>query len=87
MPCFAECFSQLCDLTHPGASSVWVWLRPKGELELELATGGERETTGRFLSEYETMYVDLFMTAFNMPIITLAVLNYFPVPEYHRIHL
>lgn len=78
-----ECYSQLCDLTHPGASSVWMWLNAESDLEIELETRQEQAVINWFLTEYETLYADLFMFAFNMPIVTLAVLNYFPITEFH----
>lgn len=28
----AACYKKLCDYTHPGLSSVWLWVRPDGEM-------------------------------------------------------
>lgn len=79
----AECYSKLCDFTHPGASSVWLWVRPLGELELELAPDQEAETISWFLSEYSPTFLELLMFGFNGPVMTLAVLNYFPMQSHH----
>jgi hypothetical protein len=77
------CYSQLCDLTHPGASSVWMWLKAESELSFEIDTSQEQAVINWFLTEYEPMFADLFAFAFNMPIVSLAVLNHFPVSEFH----
>jgi hypothetical protein len=60
-----------------------MWLLPDNELELHLQTDQDEQIINWFASKYESMFPELFMFAFNPPIITLAVLNYFPVPEFH----
>lgn len=83
VPRIVECYAKLCDFTHPGASSVHMWLAPKSDLELELATNREAVLIDWFLAEYEGMFLQLLMFAFNLPIVTLAVLNYFDLPGFH----
>jgi len=78
-----ECYSFLCDLTHPGASSVWMWIEPAGELQLNLRTNQDSKIISGFLSEYNSMFTDLLFFAFNGPLISLALLNYFELPKYH----
>jgi hypothetical protein len=83
VPRVVECYGKLCDLTHPGASSVHMWLAAKSDLELELETDGDAGQIGWLLAEYEQMFPKLLMFAFNLPIVTLAVLNYLDLPEFH----
>jgi hypothetical protein len=83
VPRVIECYSELCDLTHPGASSVWMFLHAKSEREFRVEPNRDEGVIRWFLSEYEDTLARLFMFAFNSPIMTLAVLNYFPLPEFH----
>ena len=78
-----KCYQALCDLTHPGASSVWMWLNPINELELDLATDKDESVIAYFLAEYRMTFLELLMFAFNPAIVTLNVLNYFPVVQFH----
>ena len=78
-----ECYSVLCDLTHPGASSVWMWLNSVDGTEIILSAHQDESIISRFLQQYRTMMVELLMFAFNPAIITLNILNYFPIREFH----
>lgn len=78
-----ECYRTLCDLTHPGASSVWMWLRPVNELAMNLKADQDDSVIAYFLSEYRTTLVELLMFAFNPALVTLRVLNYFPLTKLH----
>jgi hypothetical protein len=83
VPRVAELYRKLCDFTHPGASSVWLWLRPHGEYEVEVTSNQEEEVISWFVSEYRQTLSKLLQFGFNGPVITLAVLNYFPVKSLH----
>lgn len=80
-----ECYNDLCDLVHPGASSVWMWLDAVDEtgLEFRLSTQRDKALIAGFLRQYPTIPLELLMFAFNAPAITLNVLNYFPVEDLH----
>ena len=76
-------YRTLCDLTHPGASSVWMWLSPVDELEFDLAADQDDSVISHFLAEYRKTFLELLMFAFNQAIVTLRVLNYFPMTQFH----
>jgi hypothetical protein len=78
-----ECYHALCDLTHPGASSVWMWLRPVSDLEFDLAADQDGPVILDFLDEYRQTLIEMLMFSFNPAIVTLRVLNYFPVTKFH----
>lgn len=78
-----ECYSVLCDLTHPGASSVWMWLNSVDGIEITLSAHQDESIISRLLQQYRTMMVELLMFAFNPAIITLNILNYFPIKDLH----
>ena len=81
----AQCYRYLCDLTHPGAPSVWMWLAPmdtKGS-EFILSTDQDEAIIGSFLELYEEVLLDVLMFAFNAPVLVLNTLNYFPIQELH----
>lgn len=78
-----DCYRALCDLTHPGASSVWMWLTQVSELEFDLAADQDDSVISYFLVKYRKTFVELLMFAFNPAIVTLSVLNYFPIVTFH----
>ena len=80
-----QCYSDLCDLVHPGASSVWMWLDAVDETGLEFRLSARRDEAliAGFLRQYPTIPLELLMFAFNAPAITLNVLNYFPAQDLH----
>lgn len=77
------CYRTLCDLTHPGAPSVWMWLEPVNELEIALSAHQDKSVISNFLKQYRTTLLELLMFAFNPAIVTLSVLNYFPIKKLH----
>ena len=80
-----QCYSDLCDLTHPGASSIAMWLDtydPNGS-EFRLSTRQDQTLIADFIERYPTIPLELLMFAFNGPIITLNILNYFPIEDLH----
>ena len=81
----SRCYRNLCDLTHPGASSVWMWLAsedPTGSA-VRLSTRQDEVLIAEFLRQYASMPLELLMFAFNGPLITLNVLNYFSIEDLH----
>lgn len=81
----AQCYRFLCDLTHPGASSVLMWLATvdqKGS-ELVLSAKQDEAIIANFLKEYNTVLSDALALAFNAPLLALMTLNYFPIERLH----
>ena len=63
----AQSYRYLCDITHPGAPSVWMWLAPmdtKGS-EFVLSTDQDETIIESFLELYERVVLDVLMFAFN----------------------
>ena len=85
----AECYRFLCDLTHPGASSVWMWLNPVNAKDSEFTLSAEPDggIIASFLERYEPVLLDVLMFAFNAPVLVLNTLNYFPLKGLHTIGL
>ena len=80
-----RCYRYLCDLTHPGAPSVFMWITTvdsKGS-ELILSTDQDQAIIGGFLELYEGVVLDVLMFAFNAPVLVLNTLNYFPIQKLH----
>jgi hypothetical protein len=82
VPDVIECYSELCDVTHPGLTSVGMWLEQLAPLEYQLSLSQEPNMIRTLLNKYEPMFAPLFMFAFNTSLLTLATLNYVPVPEF-----
>ncbi|MEJ8827106.1 hypothetical protein WKW80_34820 [Variovorax humicola] len=83
VPGVLKCYQTVCDLTHPGMSSVWMWLRPRGDLEFELNPNQEASDIAGLLREYVETIQKTAMFAFNPGVVTLRVLNYFPIEHFH----
>ncbi len=81
----AECYRWLCDLTHPGAPSVLMWLVPLDDegSELMLSKDPREAMIANFLSQYESVLHDVLTFAFNPPVLVLNTLNYFPIKKLH----
>lgn len=79
------CYMELCDLTHPGASSVQMWLAPDNPtgLEFRLTACRDANLIADLTRRHRSVPLDLLMFAFNMPAITLRVLNHFPIEFLH----
>jgi len=77
------CYQALCDLTHPGATSVWMWLHPVDEHTIEIQANQDGAVINHFLTEYRRTFVELLMFAFNPALATLRVLNYFTLADLH----
>ena len=84
-----ECYRFLSDLTHPAASSVWMWLAPVDEKGsgVTLSTNQHASIISDFLQKYQSTFLDLLSTAFNTPVIVLHMLNYFSIKELHTTEL
>lgn len=74
-----DCYQSLCDLTHPGASSVWMWLTSENGADFELNPNQDESAIAYYLAEYRNTFSELTMFAFNPAILALNVLNYFPL--------
>ena len=81
----AQCYRFLCDLTHPGTPSVWMWFGPADSAvpEFTISTGQDEYIISSFLDEYATVPLDVLMLAFNAPVLVLKTLNYFPIKDLH----
>ena len=81
----AQCYRYLCDFTHPGAPSVWMWLAPMDTKCSEFILSTEQDETiiGSFLEQYERVVLDVLMFAFNAPVLVLNTLNYFPIQKFY----
>lgn len=77
------CYQALCDLTHPGATSVWMWLHPTDEHTIEIRAKQDEAVINNFMAEYRRTFIELLMFAFNPALATLRVLNYFPLTPFH----
>ena len=81
------CYQSLCDLTHPGASSVWMWIASENGVDLELNPHQDESAIAFYLTEYRETFPELLMFAFNPAVLALNVLNYFPLKKFHTPNL
>lgn len=79
------CYSFLCDSTHPGMTSVWMYI---GTVNQDLKIRGfsdkehfEKSLLEKFCSDYVKTSEEILMLIFNLTMITLKVINTFNVPE------
>ena len=77
-----HCYRAMCDLVHPGAPSVHMWLEHQGNVG-RLCSNREREIISAYTAEYKGLFLELLMFGFDPAVMTLGVLNYLPLPELH----
>ena len=77
-----RCYREMCDRTHPGWSSVWMWLK-HNQKEIHLSADQDASIISKFLAENTNTFIDLLTFGFNPSILTLRILNYFPIPKLH----
>jgi len=75
-------YFELCDIIHPGASSVFIFCHAKNH-ELQIDVNQDRKIISSILEKYGNVLFSLFEYAFNPALITLGILNYFNLPELH----
>ena len=76
------CYRSLCDLVHPGAPSVHMWLEHQGSTG-RLCLNRERAIISAYTADYKGLFLELLMFGFNPAVMTLGVLNYLPLTELH----
>ncbi|ATX81709.1 hypothetical protein Ga0123462_0840 [Mariprofundus ferrinatatus] len=77
-----ECYKELCDFTHPGASSVGTFIIQDQGSDFSLMNR-EKDLLLHWESKYASTFTELLMFAFNPALLTLRVINDFPVSEFH----
>jgi hypothetical protein len=78
-----ELYSLLCDITHPGASSVGMWLTELQPGQYRLSLESDAPVIEGILAQFGDALNQAIPFALNPPTLTLAVLNYFSTPEVH----
>ena len=76
------CYRTKCDLTHPGALSVHMWLEHTGNTGC-LSAHREQAIIRGYAAAYKDLWLELLMFGFNPAVMTLGVLNYLPLQELH----
>ena len=77
-----QCYREMCDLTHPGLSSVRMWLK-QSQNTLYLSAHQDESLISNCIQENNKTFLDLLMFGFNPSIVTLRVLNCFPILRLH----
>jgi hypothetical protein len=85
-PKVSECYGVLCDLTHPGASSVLSFTEESmtpDATTVRFSPDAEVTGLGQLTSMIRAVVVDVLMLGLNPALVTLEVLNAFPVKRLH----
>ena len=86
VPDIEECYRLLCDLVHPAAPSVWMWLRPeqrhRGEY-VHLSPGKDSVIIADVAEHCRDTLLGVLKLAFEPAALMLMVLNYFPIDKFH----
>jgi hypothetical protein len=72
----------LCDIVHPGTSSVFIFNRELNH-EILININQDKKIISDILDKYSKILFYLFSYAFNPSLITFGVLNYFNLTELH----
>ena len=82
VPKVQEFYRIVCDLTHPAASSVWMWLAT-GPNSATLCAGQDRKVIRRVLESSPQFLIELAMFGFSPALLTLRMLNEFSLRDLH----
>jgi hypothetical protein len=83
VPLIIDCYSELCQVTHPAAGSIFFALRRQGDETLVVDTGTDAACIRDVANRYHEMMLPLFMFAFNAALLTFRVLSSMPLPDLH----
>ncbi|MBG9994450.1 hypothetical protein I6F50_05195 [Pseudoalteromonas sp. NZS127_1] len=72
---FYDCYSELCQLSHPAAQGVLTMMLPVDEENFIFEWKLGREKISNLVDKYEGIMQQLFTLAFNPSIISLKVIN------------
>lgn len=78
-----ECYSKLCQFTHPAALSVGHLLAPLSSSSFVLFPAHDESRIEGLIEAYKQLVVPLFMFAFNPGALVLRVLLHFEAPQFH----
>lgn len=78
-----ECYSNLCQFTHPAALSVGQLLAPLSSSSFVLIPAHDELRIEGLIEAYKQLVVPLFMFAFNPGAVVLKVLLHFQAPQFH----
>jgi hypothetical protein len=84
-----DCYSYLCEFTHPSAMSVVTFLVPFGNTGRiwRLDSKGDHKTIEEFCSSYADIMPDIMTFAVLTPIAILKILNALPMQSLHTKYL
>ncbi|SRR5579862_538469 len=81
LPSVVECYSDLCEVTHPSAFSVLAYVHGEKTVDAtiwKIATEADCERIAAFTVEYKPLIKDLMMFVLNPVLLTLYALERFP---------
>ncbi|GLX87501.1 hypothetical protein Pfra02_00700 [Pseudomonas fragi] len=83
LPGLYECYSELCQYTHPAAHSVASLLVPTSEDSFLLAPAYDQLRIEALIVKHKSLMLPLLMFAFNPGALVLKVLLHFDTPQFH----
>jgi hypothetical protein len=83
VPRVYECYSVLCEYTHPAARSVAQLCVPNGDGTYTLVPGHDEVRLKGLITSYEQLFPPLLMAAFNPGLLVLKVLLHLEAPRFH----
>ena len=78
-----DCYSELCELSHPAALSVWCFFLTADHDTYILSNDTDKRLIEQFCSKYHNIFPEALYLPFNSALITLKVLNAFEVKEFN----
>ncbi|KRF63794.1 hypothetical protein ASG99_21630 [Bacillus sp. Soil768D1] len=79
---FHDCYSELCELSHPASKSVYAFIDDNDHL-LTLNPDKDLRNIQDFCEKYKEPLSTLYYVAFNPSLLLLKTLNYFSVQDVH----
>ncbi|MEW6030649.1 MAG: hypothetical protein ACOYZ8_14855 [Chloroflexota bacterium] len=78
-----DCYTTLCEITHPAMRSVWSFVSVKDSLGtlFELSNQLDKKLISKLCQDYQDVLERLLQISANIPIMTFRVLNSYSVRE------
>lgn len=76
-----NCYSELCEITHPAAASIAFLFDQKPKDEYQLSLENDAKYIINFCAKYKSIMSEILQLSFNLALLTLRVLNSFPVDK------
>lgn len=85
-----ECYSELCELTHPASKSVYSYIEEaldEGDISINLRINQGKNSINDLYKRYQECIEHIFQYSSNIPLVALKILNYFLIKDLYTAYI